>query len=317
MDTRRLLVDSAERIFSDYCDMSLWDLAENGVFPTDLWRRLEENGFHELAMKDGGTDLGDAFAVLKVAGSYAVPLPLSEILLGNRWLGSSDNLPSVGLHHNGHVVEVPWGREVKVILGLCEGTSVVTVVRAKVSLDLAVNLAGEPRDKVVSWENEETLTLDEDPYTLLALARVVQMAGGIERVLDLSLQYANEREQFGRPIARFQAIQHNLAVLAGETAAATRAADAAVDAIGDERFALEVAAAKSRVGETVGVVAEIAHQIHGAMGFAHEHQLHHFTRRLWAWRDEFGNEFAWQQRLGQELCDRGADGLWDFLATRG
>ncbi|MEE8077427.1 MAG: acyl-CoA dehydrogenase family protein, partial [Pseudomonadales bacterium] len=247
----------------------------------------------------------------------AVPLPLSEILLGNRWLGSADNLPSVGLYHNGHVDAVPWGREVKVILGLCEGTSVVTVVRAKVSLDLAVNLAGEPRDKVVSWENEETLTLDEDPYTLLALARVVQMAGGIERVLDLSLQYANEREQFGRPIARFQAIQHNLAVLAGETAAATRAADAAVDAIGDERFALEVAAAKSRVGETVGVVAEIAHQIHGAMGFAHEHQLHHFTRRLWAWRDEFGNEFAWQQRLGQELCDRGADGLWDFLATRG
>lgn len=93
----------------------------------------------------------------------------------------------------------------------------------------------------MSWENEETLTLDEDPYTLLALARVVQVA----------------------------------------------------------------------------VVAEIAHQIHGAMGYAHEHQLHHFTRRLWAWRDEFGNKFAWQQRLGQELCERGADGLWDFLATRG
>ena len=90
-----------------------------------------------------------------------------------------------------------------------------------------------------------------------------------------------------------------------------------MDSIDDTRFALEVAAAKSRVGEAVGVVVQIAHQVHGAIGYAHEHQLQHFTRRLWAWRDEYGNEFAWQQRLGQELCLRGADGLWDFLATRG
>ncbi len=317
MDLRRLLIDSAERIFSDYCNMPLWDLAENGEFPTELWHKLEENGFHELAMTDSGTDLGDAFAVLKVAGRYALPLPLSEILLANRWLESSDTLASVGVSDDGHVVEVPWGRNVKVILGICENTDLVTVLRNPVVLDLSVNLAGEPRDSFAGGENEETLALAENPYTMLALARVVQMAGAIERVLDLSLQYASEREQFGRPIAKFQAVQHNLAVLASETAAATRAADAAVDAIGDERFALEVAAAKSRVGETVGIVAEIAHQVHGAMGFAHEHQLHHFTRRLWAWRDEFGNEFAWQQKLGQELCRRGADNLWDFLATRG
>ena len=53
------------------------------------------------------------------------------------------------------------------------------------------------------------------------------------------------------------------------------------------------------------------------MGYTHEHTLHHFTRRVWAWRDEFGNESWWQQRLGRHLAVLGAGGLWDFLATRG
>jgi acyl-CoA dehydrogenase len=96
-----------------------------------------------------------------------------------------------------------------------------------------------------------------------------------------------------------------------------RIADAAVDALGGERFEFEVAAAKARVGEAAGVCAESAHQIHGAMGFTHEHQLHHFTRRVWAWREEFGNEVFWRRRLGGHIAGLGADAVWDFLATRG
>jgi alkylation response protein AidB-like acyl-CoA dehydrogenase len=90
-----------------------------------------------------------------------------------------------------------------------------------------------------------------------------------------------------------------------------------VDALDGDRFELEVAAAKARVGEAAGVVAEIAQQVHGAMGFTHEHRLHHFSRRAWAWRDEYGNETYWQERLGRHLAALGADRLWDFLATRG
>ena len=115
------------------------------------------------------------------------------------------------------------------------------------------------------------------------------MAGTLQAVLDLGLQFAAEREQFGRSISKFQAIQHSLAVVAAEVAAAQRAADAGVDALGTDRFVAEVAASKARVGEAVGIVAEQVHQVHGAMGFTHEHRLHHFTRRLWAWRDEWGN----------------------------
>ena len=94
-----------------------------------------------------------------------------------------------------------------------------------------------------------------------------------------------------------------------------QAAEAAIDALGDTRFVLEVAAAKSRVGEAAGLVAEQVHQIHGAMGFTQEHRLHHYTKRLWAWRDEWGNEFYWQSLLGQDISKLGADSVWSFIAT--
>ena len=147
----------------------------------------------------------------------------------------------------------------------------------------------------------------------LALLRAVQMSGCLARTLELSLEYAQERVQFGRPISKFQAIQHQLAVMAGEVAAATRAADGALERLGDSRFQVQLAVAKARVGEAAGIAAEIAHQVHGAMGFTHEHRLHHHTRRLWAWRDEFGNEAHWQRQLGQHVAAVGADQVWDFI----
>jgi alkylation response protein AidB-like acyl-CoA dehydrogenase len=162
---------------------------------------------------------------------------------------------------------------------------------------------------------DRQIQLADAPYAQLALARVNLMAGCLQAVLDLGLQFAAERSQFGRSISKFQAIQHSLAVVAAEVAASQRAADAGVDAMGTERFEQEVAAAKARVGEAVGIVAEQVHQVHGAMGYTYEHRLHHFTRRLWAWRDEWGNEFYWQAKLGQHLAGLGAEQVWGYIAT--
>ncbi len=63
-----------------------------------------------------------------------------------------------------------------------------------------------------------------------------------------------------------------------------------------------MAVAKARVGEAAGKVAEVCHQVHGAMGFTQEHPLHFATRRLWSWRDEFGHETFWQERIGRLVC---------------
>jgi acyl-CoA dehydrogenase len=153
------------------------------------------------------------------------------------------------------------------------------------------------------------------------------------------VSYANERVAFERPIAKFQAVQHNLARLAGEVAVAVAAATSAADAIAsaglspplapprkgqgnpggacfDEAVFLEVAAAKIRVGEAATEGAAIAHQVLGAIGFTQEHTLHRFTRRLWAWRDDFGNESWWAAKLGALVAAKGPDGLWPMLAAR-
>jgi acyl-CoA dehydrogenase len=124
------------------------------------------------------------------------------------------------------------------------------------------------------------------------------------------VQYAQDRVQFGRPIAKFQAIQHNLAVLASQAAAAGAAAEIAAEAVADGIRIPAIAAAKTRAGEAAGIGAGIAHQVHGAIGFTYEHRLHFFTKRLWAWRDEYGSESEWSGRLGQHMAAAGADRLW-------
>jgi alkylation response protein AidB-like acyl-CoA dehydrogenase len=135
------------------------------------------------------------------------------------------------------------------------------------------------------------------------------------------VEYANERVAFQRPIAKFQAVQHNLARLAGEVAVAIAASASAADAIAaneafDDGVFLEAASAKIRVAEAAGEGALIAHQVLGAIGFTREHTLHRFTRRLWAWRDDFGNESAWAAKLGSLIAAKGSDGLWPMLAAR-
>lgn len=50
--------------------------------------------------------------------------------------------------------------------------------------------------------------------------------------------------------------------------------------------------------------------LHGAMGYTREHNPHYLTRRLWSWRDEFGNETLWQSHLGRMVAAQGADALW-------
>ena len=223
---------------------------------------------------------------------------------------------------SGKAQRVPWGDLCAhaVVAGEYEGKGVLGLVSTAGAVrGVEKNLAGEPR-ALLAFDAAPLLgfaSLDDAAARLEAegaLYRSVQMAGALERTLEYCLQYANERVQFGRPIAKFQAIQHMLAQLAGQVAAASAAADAAVEASRTVPDAFAVAVAKSRAGEAAGKGAEIAHQVHGAMGYTREHNLHYSTRRLWSWRDEFGNESLWQGRLGRMVAAQGADALWPMLS---
>jgi acyl-CoA dehydrogenase len=213
------------------------------------------------------------------------------------------------------------------VLTAQNGEPVVALVEAKgLGITPGISLAGEPQD-TVSFDGVTPLATGAAPALdyaavarLGAAARTQQMAGALEHILDQSVQYAQDRVQFGRPISKFQAVQHNLAQLAGEVAAAGAAADAAAEAVAKEGIngpivTAEIAVAKVRVGEAASTGAAIAHQVHGAIGFTKEYSLHHCTRRLWAWREEFGNETFWAMRLGRMVAAAGAEALWPNITA--
>jgi acyl-CoA dehydrogenase len=294
--------------------------------------------------------LADGFAVLREAGRFAVALPLAETLLAG-WLLARAGIASpkgsmtcapvrdgerLTLAGNGTlsgaVRSVPFAKgagHLAVLARREAGGSVVALLEASQARFVeGTGIGGDPLNAVSfngarpSAVKDAPAGLDAQALLLMgAAARAMQMAGALEAILNAAVSYANDRIAFERAIAKFQAVQHNLARLAGEVAVAIAAAGSAADAVAntptfDEGVFLEVASAKIRVGEAAGEGSAIAHQVLGAIGFTQEHTLHRFTRRLWAWRDDFGNESFWAVKLGNLVAGKGADGLWPMLAAR-
>jgi alkylation response protein AidB-like acyl-CoA dehydrogenase len=341
-----LVQEVAAKLFADLVPPKVVNDAEAGTFPAGLWRALNEAGFPD-ALAAGAESPGElagmsnAAAILREAGRHAAPVPLAETMIA-RWLlaGAGIKAPEAPLalapvtrdggfalrreggswRLAGRAAGVPWARDAAGIVILADGQAALVAPNAA-DIRPGTSYAGEPRDElsIDAAVQAKPLAAGVDAglvYRLGALTRAVMMAGALDEVLKLTVQYANDRVQFGRPIGKFQAIQQQLAVLAEHVAAAGVVAAAAVEvaaAKGD--FAFAVAVAKARVGEAAGKVAEIAHQVHGAIGFTHEHRLHHLTRRLWSWRDEFGVESEWQQEIGRIAASRGGDGLWQLLSA--
>jgi acyl-CoA dehydrogenase len=354
MGSESLIVDTATRIFRDFCDPQTVNRAADDAWKAPAWAALEEAGL-TLAwipeMQGGaGADLADGFAVLREAGRFAVALPLAETLLAG-WLLARAGIASpkgamtcgptrdgerLTLAGNGTLSgalrAVPFAKSAKHLAVLARreagGSAVALIEAAQARVGEGTSIGGDPLNTLSfngarpSSVKDAPAGLDEQAMLLMgAAARAMQMAGALEAILDLSVAYANERIAFERAIAKFQAVQHNLARLAGEVAVAIAAAGSAADAIAntpafDEAVFLEAASAKIRVGEAATEGAAIAHQVLGAIGFTKEHTLHRFTRRLWAWRDDFGNESFWAVKLGHLVAARGADELWPMLAER-
>jgi acyl-CoA dehydrogenase len=180
-------------------------------------------------------------------------------------------------------------------------------------------IGGDTRGRMI-WDgiapaklSQPLLGLSKDgALPALAVIRSAQIAGALNRCLELSVDYAGLRSQFGRPIGKFQAVQQMAAKLALETAAAKAAADFGLRTLHASPM-LASGSAKVRASRAAGLGAGLAHQIHGAIGVTEEHALQLYTRRLWQWRDEAGSEHHWSERLGRHAIDYGAPGLWAGL----
>jgi alkylation response protein AidB-like acyl-CoA dehydrogenase len=347
-----LLLETTRRILRAVADPQDRRAGDEQAMRRAAWQAVEDNGLTRAwiaeAAGGAGASLVDGFAILTAAGEVALDVALAETLLAG-WLlaGAGMAVPAgvlapvagpavavVAGQLQGRASRVAFAREADrlVVCGARGDGFVALVDRAACRIEPRDNLAGEPRDTVV-LDGVTPAALAAAPADIAdrlhgmgAVARACQMAGALQAILARSVAHAGERVAFDRPIGKFQAIQHALARLAGEAAAALAASGSAADALAslpsgaspasDDGVLLEVASAKIRVGEAAAAGAAIAHQVHGAIGFSTEHPLHRFTRRLWAWRDDHGSETAWAARLGAHVAARGADALWPMLAAR-
>jgi acyl-CoA dehydrogenase len=352
-DTDNIVVATAERIFADLADPQTITHSKDASWRAPLWQALTDAGLPlswvPESCNGSGAGLADGFGVLNAAGRAGLSMPLAETMLAG-WLLSQAGIaspsdamtiaptqPKEGATLNddgtlsGVVRGVPFAseaRHIAVLAGGTNGLAIALVTTADCRIVTGLNIANDASD-IVTFDKVRPVAIKPAPQgfdaTALLLmggvARSLQIAGALESMLEISVGYANERVAFEKKIAKFQAVQHNLAKLAGEAAAALAAASSAADAIAnatqfDDAIFLEAVSAKIRCAEAAEKGAGIAHQVHGAIGFTAEHILHRYTMRALAWRDDFGNESHWAVELGKRVAARGADDLWPLVASR-
>ena len=352
-DSNQIVAETAARIFADLADPQTINHAEDGAWREPLWHALTAAGLPLAWVPEtlggSGAGLAAGFAILGVAGRFALAVPLAETLAAG-WLLASAGLeaPTTAMtlapvrprdrvtidadgRLSGRAIGVPFAEDAEHIAVLADdgGKPLVTLVDAKdCRLNEGRNLAGDATN-VVAFEGAKSLRsapapegFDRSSLLLMgSVIRSVETAGALEAILSLSVGYANERVAFERPIGKFQAVQQNLARLAGEVAAALAVSGSAADTIAqaetfDEAVFLEATSAKIRTAEAAAEGAAIAHQVFGAIGFTKEHVLHRYTLRMLSWRDDFGNESYWAAELGKHVARRGADEFWPLVSSR-
>lgn len=317
----------------------------------EQWRAFVTAGFPWAAIPEhrggpGGT-VNDTADILREIGRAASAVPAGETDLLGDWLLRRAGLPAVAdllavapgnpsddlrLVRNGGTMaltgtasRVAWasrsGRFVAIVSdGL--GRYVVCVPIERLTVVSGQSLAAESRDSVTA----DTLILTADEIGAApdidivelrargAASRAVLIQGAVDAVVECVYGYCATREQFGRPLREFQAVSHQLALMREYAALTTAAAELAKTTLDGSGSWEAAATAKIVAGEVAGQIAKSAHQLHGAIGVSEEYVLQRYTRRLWAWRDEYGGEHEWAGRLGATLVVRGATALWPWIS---
>ena len=349
-----MIEQTAARLFADHVNRALLQECEGGHWPARLWGLVADNGL-DLALAGEaaggiGASWSDAYPILRGIGYWQAPLPLAETMVASLLLSlagieiprgpitlieESDALAAsaagAALRITGEAVRVPWARHCRWALASAGGRIALVDLHHAQSVRITerASPAGEPADDVsltgaacVAHASNPLPDLGWPVRTLGAIATGAMMVGAMEWLLEQSAQYSMDRVQFGKPIGKNQVIQQALALMAGDVAAARMAAlvacaDAPATAARNcNATAFSAAAAKIKAGEAATRATAIAHQVHGAIGFTYEHALHFATRRLWSWRERYGADAWWAQRLGAAAIAARGTGFWPAMTQR-
>jgi acyl-CoA dehydrogenase len=339
------LYSLAAKLFDEHSRWQDVSDAEATGWAENLWKALQQTGFSDVPIPEelggAGGSVADAVELLRAAGAHAAPVPLAEAGLVGGWLLASAGLtlpkgvrsvlpPDAILRLDddrlfGTAPAVPWGHRAEHVVGLVDGVVVIAPGPAAPSgptVSRAANLADEPRDTITFDGTPITARADatagvtgQSLWERAALGRAALMAGAVGAIAAMTLRYSGEREQFGRPIGRFQAVQAHLVTIHQQATVVASAIDGAVAAVERGRGGFEIACAKILADRAAQLVTAAAHQTHGAIGMTKEYPLHYLTRRLWAWRDEAGGHNRWATRLGAALVAQGPDALYPAIQS--
>lgn len=338
------MLRTLDRIVEDHVTNALREAADLSGKPpgaqsdatAKLWQAIDEAGFTSIgAGGDEDIPFADAMELVRRAAYHALPVPLAETIIARRQLAlagieapsgtitlappaAAASLTETSGKLSGVAASVPFARNAAhALVATSAGLHLLAIGDAVAAR--TANMAGEPRDtidlakaRVVASRPGTSAIADLEAEG--ALIRAVQLSGAMAAALDHGLTWVNDRIQFGKPIGKHQAVQHLMAQLAEETAAAGASADFAVESSTRAPNRFTIAVAKARAGEAAGKGANIVHAAFGAMGFTREHPLHYTTRRLWAWRNEFGAEVYWQAEIGRSAARVGGAGLWSLMS---
>ncbi|MVW72097.1 acyl-CoA dehydrogenase family protein [Bordetella sp. 15P40C-2] len=316
-----LFADATREVLKGQCTPAVVRAIEAGgrdaSATQSLWEQLEAMGLPKALLNENeggsGLGLGQVFGILEQCGAHALPLPLADTMVARALLaksGTACGAGSIALAQGQELPDGGWHCPLVRQGALAEAVLVQTPIAWRL---LKVDQAhradhADAGDAALTWSSAQVhavpvIVVDADLQvrTLQAAVTAAQMAGALLQVFQRTLQYANERQQFGRSIGKFQAIQHQLAVMSEHVVAARMAAQLGCSGDGVKPDRLRVATAKARCSEAALIVAELAHAIHGAIGFTEEYDLQLFTRRLHAWRQTAGSEAYWHAVAGEAL----------------
>ncbi|RYE03058.1 MAG: acyl-CoA dehydrogenase [Sphingomonadales bacterium] len=297
------LIDPFDRLIVDNCPLSVVRDIERGGDWRPVWQAIVESGFLDALVPEEaggfGLSLRDIAPLVAILGARAVPLPVGETMIARALLAQAGierpETPLVLATGNG---AIPLGGLAGAIV-----SGPIDAPRLAVA-DATTGMIPGTLDRMVPAH-------DEGLRAVAAVLRAMLIAGAAEALLDTTVRYASDRQQFGKPISRQQAVQQQLAVLAQHAVAAR--ISAAIGARGGIVPSLrDAATAKIGAGTAAAQAAAIAHAVHGAIGISEEFDLQLLTRRLHAWRLADGSERYWAERLGAEAMASGTRSALDF-----
>jgi acyl-CoA dehydrogenase len=323
------LTVALDRLLGGVCTPAVLRQIERGGDTNALWASLTDSGFLDALVPESaggaGLTLAEAFPLFVVEGRHALPLPLAHTmfvraLLERAGLGAPPGpiaiAPCVRWTSNGALScpGVPYGLVAEWVAAEHPAGWLLLPVQAAECRSTGVH--GSLRADL-QWPTVPPEALGATQPVAWAEAgaalTAAQLAGAMQRVLELSVAFANQREQFGRSIGKFQALQHQLAVMAEQVTAAHIAAEIGCSAAGPEPAPLRAAMAKARASEAATFAATISHAVHGAIGVTAEFDLQLYSRRLHEWRADFGAEQHWNRVVGRALLSSGSDSALDFM----